>query len=59
MSSSGEEKGSEAHLRKPPLNEKPLTDGSEVRGSRDVESFVRLNLRNLTQFYEDELGPIE
>jgi len=30
-----------------------------VPGSRAVESFERLNFRNLTQFYEDELRQIE
>ena len=59
MSSSGEEKGGEALIRKPSPIVKPLTDGSEVKGFLAVESFVRLNLRNRTQFYEDELGPIE
>ena len=33
MSSSGEEKGGEALMRKPSPIEKPLTDGSEVKGS--------------------------
>jgi len=46
-------------MRKPSPIVKPLTDGSEVQGSLAVESFERLNLRNQTQFYEDELKQIE
>ncbi len=46
-------------MRKPSPIVKPLTDGSEVQGSLVVESFERLNLRNQTQFYEDELKQIE